>query len=475
MRVVLGLHLAALLAAFGLLTGCATTGGPGGTAEESGTLPQPTAIADNVAFWRQVYAEWGRGEVAIHDDEYLGVVYEVVELPGPLHDRYTDMQRAYVRARKHEYRQRLAEVERKLASGRSLSREERGLRDRLVAAGGRSAVFGASERVRAQRGTRERFRRGLEISGRYDRIFRDIMRARGVPEELAFLPHVESSFQLNARSSVGAAGVWQFMPATGREFMTVTPAVDERLDPVIAADGAARYLSDAYRRLGSWPLAITSYNHGVGGMQRAKAIYGDDFGAIARNYKGRAFGFSSRNFYACFLAAQQIASSPARYFPEGLRPAPPLREDRLVLHHRLPASQIAAHYDLSLEQLSTLNLAWRAPVRRGRASLPAGSTVWLPAGSLARVPDQPRPVTDVLIARSEPPAPSQTESQPTRERQPTARAPAAPAQHHVVRRNETLYRVALQYELSVEELRRLNRISPNDNTIRPGQRLRVSG
>lgn len=475
MRVDIWRHLAALLAAFTLLTGCATTGGGGGEfAAESGTFPQPAAITDNVAFWRRVYAEWGRGEVAIHDDEYLGVVYEVVRLPGPLHDAYTDEQRDLIRAHKRRYQRRLAELEHKVTSGRSLSRKERGLFDRLRSAGGRSALFGASERVRAQRGTRERFRRGLEISGRYDTVFRDIMRQHDVPEAIAYLPHVESSFQLNARSSVGAAGVWQFMPATGRQFMTVTAAIDERLDPVIAADAAARYLRDAYQRLGTWPLALTSYNHGVGGMQRAKAIYGDDFGSIVRHYKGRAFGFSSRNFYASFLAARQIASHPGQYFPEGIRPAPPMQEDRLVLHHRLPASRVAAHYNLPIEQLSTLNLAWRTPVRRGRTALPAGSTVWLPAGTLARVTSQPRPAPDVLLAQAKRPATAKPDTQPNRAPRPAATEPE-PAQHHVVKPNETLYRVALQYELSIEELRRLNRISPKDNTIRPGQRLRVSG
>ncbi|MBK1701887.1 lytic transglycosylase domain-containing protein [Thiococcus pfennigii] len=467
-----------------VLSGCASTASQrladGGTA----TFPEPAAIADNVAFWRNVYGTWGRGDVAIHDDEHLGVVYEVARLPGPIGEGYDAAQRELVQARKAHYQWRLARLQEKVAAGQGLDREERALREKLVAAGGQGAIVGASQRVRSQRGLRERFRRGLEISGRYEPAFREIMRLHGVPEDLAFLPHVESSYQVHARSAVGAAGVWQFMPATGRQFMTVTPAVDERLDPVIAADAAARYLRDAYGRLGSWPLAITSYNHGVGGMQRAKAAYGTDFGAIAEHYDGPAFGFSSRNFYACFLAAREVASAPERYFPEGIRRERPLDGDRLVLRQSLPASDVARHYGLSLQRLGALNLAWRDPVLAGRATLPAGSTVWLPAGSLQRVAGHPQP-SPVLVAQAMP-------ATATRKVMPAVAQPKAPAKvaavakpaaakpraatvkHHVVKPQETLYRVALQYELSVDELRRLNQIAPNDNTIRPGQRLRVS-
>lgn len=492
-------HVLALTAVLLLLGGCASTESYRDGGESGGTLPQSPAIADNVGFWRNVYAVWGRGDVAIHDDEYLGAVYEVVELPGEIFGGYTPSQQQLVQARKAHYQWRLQALESKIASGRSLSREERALQDKLVAAGGRAAIRGASDRVRAQRGLRERFRRGLEISGRYETVFRDIMRNHGVPEDIAYLPHVESSYQLNARSAVGAAGVWQFMPATGREYMMVTSAVDERLDPVVAADAAARYLAGAYRRLGSWPLAITSYNHGVGGMEKARALYGDDIGTIVRHYKGKAFGFSSRNFYASFLAARDVASHPERYFPDGLRPYQPMNEDRLVLRDRLLAADVAEHYGLSVERLSALNLAWRPPVQSGKAALPVGSTVWLPEGSLARVAGQPRP-RPVLVAQTAPkpsaaPKPTVVTQPAAAVTKPKAIAAAAteaaatpkvaavskpktadPAvKHHVVKPNETLYRVALQHELSVDELRRLNRMAPHDNVIRPGQRLRVSG
>ncbi|WP_165741731.1 transglycosylase SLT domain-containing protein, partial [Candidatus Thiosymbion oneisti] len=350
----------------------------------SRTFPVPSEIKDNVAFWRNVYGEWSRGEVAIHDNEYMGVIYEVADLPGPTLNGYTAEQKRFVRARKAYYKRRLKNLEDKVRAGLSLSRYDRSLYNRLMGAGGKWAIYGASNRVRSQRGLRERFRRGLAISGRYDAKFREIFRSRGLPEDLAYLPHVESSFQTHARSSVGAAGVWQFMRGTGKLYMIVNGAVDERLDPVTAAEGAASYLGGAYRKLGSWPLAVTSYNHGQAGMQKAKAIYGNDIGAIVRKYKGPYFKFASRNFYAEFIAAREVASHPHRYFPEGIKYQAPLSEDRLVLRRSISAPRIAHYYDVPTYRLADLNLHWKKSVRRGSAKLPAGSTVWLPRGTLKR-------------------------------------------------------------------------------------------
>ena len=359
-----------------------------------GTFPVAPEIASNVDFWRHVYGEWSRNQVAIHDDFYLGAIYEVSALPAG--DQHV------VRAKKAWYASRLKDLERKVRSGQSLSRDERALQQKLVAAGGTRALYGASERVRAQRGIREKFRRGLEISGRYDDAFRKVFRSRGLPEDLAYLPHVESSFQVSARSSVGAAGVWQFMPATGRVYgMTVNHAVDDRLDPVVAAEGAASYLGSAYRKLGSWPLAITSYNHGQGGMAKARAIYGNNFGAIATRYQGPSFKFDSRNFYAQFVAAREVASNPRRYFPEGVRYEAPISHDRLILPASMPAHHVASRYGVSTQHLAGLNRHLRDRALSGSASLPAGTTVWLPDGTLDRVKGRPY-AEPAMIARAEP-------------------------------------------------------------------------
>ena len=212
-----------------------------------------------------------------------------------------------------------------------------------------------------------------------------MFREAGLPDDLAYLPHVESSFQNHAASSAGAVGMWQFMPGTARHFGMLNAAVDERRDPVASAQGAARYLGNAHDRLGSWPLALTSYNHGVGGMKNAQKAFGNDFVAITRNYSGKGFGFASRNFYAEFLAAREIARNPQRFFPEGVRYEPPLNLDRVRLRQAVNAMTLANYYEVNPWELTSLNKAWNPAAQNGRIALPAGTLVWLPAGTVERL------------------------------------------------------------------------------------------
>ncbi len=419
------------------LSGCAgvsTQDNAGAQHRISGSFPVPNEIEGNVALWTNVYGRWSRGQVAFHDDRHMGVVYEVLDIPEWANGSDA---RDWVSGRQAELGARLGSLESKVGTGEDLTADERELRDKIVAGAGPQAVFGARERLRSQRGMREKFRRGLEISGRYDGAFREIFRGEGLPEDLAYLPHVESSFQTNARSSVGAAGVWQFMPATGRLYMKVGNGVDERLDPVTAAGGAASYLRNAYERLGSWPLAVTSYNHGVGGMQNARNQFGDDFGQIVQNYRGPAFGFSSRNFYASFLAAREVAGHPHKYFPEGVAFEPPLPAERILLDQSTHAHQIARQYDVDVGTLSELNLAWLGPVRSGQTPVPAGTSVWIPKGATAReVPRyQPEPSIAVAMVDESPPTVSypstprrvEKASEPVRPSKPLVVAKVEPA------------------------------------------------
>jgi membrane-bound lytic murein transglycosylase D len=314
----------------------------------AGIFPKPPDLEPQVAFWRNVYAVWGRSEVAVHDNRYMNLVYEIVQLPGETGEGYTPAQKELLQERLDDWRDRLRGLEYKLTFGLPLNSDDRQLADRIARhADLQTAIRGASERVRYQRGLRERFLRGLQISGRYDRLFRDIFRRYGLPEELAFLPHVESSFQGNARSSAGAVGIWQFTPAAAKTFIG-DDSLQARLDPVASAHGAARYLRHAYDRLGSWPLAITSYNHGIGGMRKAKDRYGHDFMQIVKDYDHPQFGFASRNYYAEFLAACEIALRPELFFAEEIRFEPDtgfgLTERYAVSTPKpLPPVRLAAH------------------------------------------------------------------------------------------------------------------------------------
>jgi hypothetical protein len=134
-----------------------------------------------------------------------------------------------------------------------------------------------------------------------------------VPAEVALLPLVESSYE-NARSVKAAVGVWQFTRATSKGYLLVSRRVDERLDPVKSARAAAKLLKSHYDVLGSWPLAITAYNHGRGGMLRAKAEHGADLPTIIDEYRSPLFGYASMNFYTEFLAAIDVYERREDYF-----------------------------------------------------------------------------------------------------------------------------------------------------------------
>ena len=354
---------------------------------EDTVLPVAEGLRPQIEFWRRVYSEWSLGQVVLHDDVHVDVIYTVIELPGPIEtDRsYTASQRALVREYRESLSASLQELERKLLAREALSKAEQDLATHITLKASHGAIFGASERVRSQRGQRERFKRGLEISGRYDGVFRQIFQAAGLPEDLAYLPHVESSFQAHARSSAGAVGMWQFTRPAARVYMRNHPALDERLDPIASARGAARYLDDAYNQLGDWALAVTSYNHGIGGMKKAKSLFGNNFMGIVQYYEHRYFGFASRNFYAEFLAAREIARDPERFFPGGIVYDAPLDWDRVVLKQPALASELAHYYDIAHSDLVALNAAWTPAAVRDKVALPVDTEVWLPPGTLLRV------------------------------------------------------------------------------------------
>ncbi|GAB4253809.1 MAG: hypothetical protein Kow0065_00160 [Methylomicrobium sp.] len=279
-----------------------------------------------VDFWRKTYGIWSRAEVAFHDDRYMGVIYEVMRLPGTVAEGLTRDQQALIDQRKSFWKHRLSALDGKLRAKQPLDRLDKQIIDKIQAQGHLNDILpGASQRLRSQRGIKERFKRGLEISGRYDQQFRKIFRDYNLPEDLAYLPHVESSFQASARSHAGAVGMWQFTKGAAEMFMPGKNKPDLRHDPIASAHGAARYLKYAYEKLNDWPTAVTSYNHGIGGMQRAQMQAGPDFARIVERYNGRLFGFASRNYYAQFLAAREIASSPFAYFREGVNFEPPMR------------------------------------------------------------------------------------------------------------------------------------------------------
>jgi len=256
-----------------------------------------------IEFWKQVFTNYGADDIVIHDRFHVNLIYSVA----------TD---DTVDARVRSVKQALTEIRDTLETPERLSDAAAPIYQAIVDQGldpSEALLNDLLDQVHTQRGVKERFRNGVIRSGRYVDSFRKIMDDHEVPAECALLPLVESSYE-NARSSAAAVGVWQFTRATGREYLRVSGRIDERLDPVKSAQAAGKLLRDNYNKLGSWPLALTAYNHGRGGMLRAVSEHGPNLTTIISDYRGPVFGYASMNFYAEFLAAIDVYAHYQQYF-----------------------------------------------------------------------------------------------------------------------------------------------------------------
>jgi membrane-bound lytic murein transglycosylase D len=422
----------------------ASLAGPAAAAEQ---LPTPPGLEANVRFWTRIYTEIDVDGGLIHDAENLDVVYEVVRFPENASTRARERQVEEIKRRYATALLRLAS-----SSRSNLSAEDRRVLSRWPDGTSSATLRAAARRVRFQLGQADRFRAGLVRSGAwYDFIARTLAE-HGVPAELAALPHVESSYNPRAYSRVGAAGLWQFTRSTGRLYLHIDEVVDERMDPFKATAAAARLLRDNRVRLGSWPLAITAYNHGAGGMEQAVRKLGtEDLGRIAHEYRGRTFGFASRNFYAEFLAASAIDRDPERWFGP-VQLAPPVQHQIIETDHYYAAETLQRALGVDLEVLRENNLALRPAVWNGAKRVPRGYPLRIPAGLLDRPPE-------VVLASI--PASERADAQ-VRDR------------FHEVRRGETLSQIARRYGVSVQDLASVNDLRSR-HRIRAGQVLWLPG
>jgi membrane-bound lytic murein transglycosylase D len=274
-------------------------------------------LENRIEFWKKVYTQYGTDDVIIHDRIHVNLIYDVAT-KGDQDSKITTV------------RQALDEIRNNLESPENLGTYAMQIRDAVMANGvplTDASLSDLQDNIHTQLGIKERFRDGVIRSGRYLEAFQQIFEKQGLPTEIALLPFVESSFENRALSNAGAAGIWQFTRGTGRLYLIVNKRVDERLDPAKATRAAARLMLDNYNSLGSWPLAITAYNHGRGGMLRAQSELGSsDITKVIAEYKGPQFGYASMNFYSEFLAAIDVYNNYERYFGQLTLDTPSMKQ-----------------------------------------------------------------------------------------------------------------------------------------------------
>jgi membrane-bound lytic murein transglycosylase D len=414
-------------------------------AQSETVFPRPAGLERDVNFWVSIFSKYSTNEGVLHDNRNLAIVYETVPLPNNASRR--TRQRTSGNRRKH-----YQAILRTLADGKrdNLSAEEQSVLDLWPADVTNKELAAAVGRIRFQLGLSDRFRQGLQRAGRWrDHVNAEFTRL-GVPTALGALPHVESSYNPDARSHVGASGIWQFTRSTGRRFMQVDHVLDERNDPFLATTAAAKLLAYNYSITGNWPMAITAYNHGLSGARRAMRRHGDTaYVDILRNYNGRTFGFASRNFYVAFLAAMQIDQDPQKYFP-GVVPEKPTDYSNFQLTSFVAADELASALKVSERDIARHNPALQATIWQGSKYLPKNYAVRVPTSMLGA------PLSDLIAGMPE----------------DALYAKQLPDLFHTVARGDTLSEIADTYETRVSTLVALNALGSR-HRIRIGQQIRL--
>ncbi|MEE4359681.1 MAG: LysM peptidoglycan-binding domain-containing protein [Desulfococcaceae bacterium] len=415
----------------------------------SAFFPVPDALHPRISFWKQVFTEYTRQQVLLHDEYYVNIIYEITDL-----EKKEEKPWQRVRAAQEKYRNLLKEMDKKWDTPELMPREVRRLflLYKTVQEIPRFRIRDAQKRVHAQIGQADSFRQGMIFAGRYLEDMKEILRIYGIPEKLGCLPLIESAYNPYAVSFAGAAGLWQLMDFTAKQYgLKMDHIQDQRRDPLTATAAAAQHLKNNYRVLQSWPLAITAYNHGLQGMINAvRSVKSSDISDIISQYEGKSFGYASRNFYPEFLAALEIFANPERYYGE-LEQEGPAEAEYFTLPHYVSVQSLEKYCGLSAEMIREMNPGLLESAYDPRNFLPKNYLLRLPPDCRIHMEENYTHVPAHLKYAKLP--------TPTR---------------HRVRRGQTLSDIAKISGVSVRDLARFNNIR-NPRTLRAGQILRIPG
>ncbi len=344
----------------------------------------PAGMDEQVRFWLRIYTVYSSRQAVIFDEAHPEIVYEVVDfrnLARTSRNRaaFEIVSRQMLKERVDAYRAGFAQLKRRKVA--RLSAEASTIR--RLSGGLRHAhrLDELQKHLRVQWGQRDQVIQGLRASSGYRSRMDHVFEQMKLPKELTLLSLVESSFNSKALSHAGAAGVWQFMPDSGAEFLMIHPSgsIDERVSPIKSTVAAARLLQRNRKMLGTWPAAISAYNNGHGKWLPVSRAEREQPGRILTQcpkdkHVATRLGFASRNYYAEFLALLRAdryrdvafggtnadSERPVRF----VRVMEPVALSRLADEHRVPASELLG---LNPDVLST------------RSPLPPGFLVAVPA------------------------------------------------------------------------------------------------
>ena len=425
------------------------------------TFSCPASLLPRVSFWVEVFSRWDTNTAIFHDKENPHRVYSTIKRSeGCRRSRKGDS----VDRERKRLKKALLNTAAKISAGKELTTSQHQL-ESLFIGHPVAEIKRAAGRIRCQSGNQDRMRNALTHFQLYRPTILDALESQNLTPELQYLPFVESAFNPEALSHVGAAGLWQIMPQTGRRLgLTVNSVVDERYDPKRATFAAALYFRNSVDDLSESafengfpviakelnPFVITSYNYGVRGMQRAIKQVGLNYERLLREYKSPNFQTAVKNFYASFLAARHVAKNSETFFgvlPQA-QPDHSYAHNTINLPRATSAKRIVRELNIDKDALDDLNPALKKIVWRDKALIPKNFKLRLPYRDTGW--DQAISDLQKLPAEFEKPG----------------------YLWHRVRRGQTACGIAEKYRASCRGLFRMNRLNKR-GTIYAGQRLKV--
>ena len=289
---------------------------------------------------------------------------------------------------------------------------------------------------------RRYFEESYRRSGKYREMMKQKLRNAGLPEELYWIPLIQSGFKIRAYSHARALGLWQFISSTGYRFgLKKDRWIDERMDPEKATGAAVQYLKELHSYFGDWTTALASYNCGEFRVQRLiraqRVNYLDNFWDLYVMLPRE-----TRRFVPRYMATLLIVSNPEKYGFNLPQPEQPLQYESVSVERPIKLSVLSGKIGLDEKELANMNPELRhksTPDRAYQLKVPVGKS----RQTMALLTDLPRWIP-----------------------------PEATYVIHYVRRGETVSGIARRYRTSVSSIAKLNRLRRNF-LIRPGQRLKV--
>jgi membrane-bound lytic murein transglycosylase D len=442
---------------------------------EQSTFKPPKNLEKAVAFWIRVYTEYQSNQGVLHDLENLGIVYEKLDFDFiNKNESLTERQKSKAREHYVDERKKATFASLiKISSGApetELSEEDRAIKTIWEKEGGLAALKAGADmgRLRFQLGQSDRIKEAIYLSGRYLPMMEKIFKNEGLPMQLTRLVFVESSFNVLARSKVGASGLWQIMPSAARGRLRMNRVIDLRNHPQEATELAAKMLRFNYEMLGAWPLAITGYNHGPYGVKRlVERNRTRDLGELIETGEGRRFGFASRNFFASFLAALEVESKAAEFFP-GIRQAFALNFEELQLEKSIVFSDLVKAFGGNKEMAQLYNPHLQRLAYQDRVRLDSKSRVVVPVEILSEVEKTLAGIVGKVASDKT----EYLESHRKPSSKKEAIAGVGEPKKYKVNKGDTLYRISRQFGISIRSILSLNDLK-GPKSIKAGQILHL--